>query len=323
MAWRALIRADAPPPIWAANDPLAALSDVAFLKILESGSLQAMEAACKNSIAFGLDDRLRLLRARLLERWPSPQSYELVMANASVLIECRAPSAAFSVLSRYGPAAGPRREAWLILRWRAADGALDHRRAALALHRLVEGDLSRLDGVLLPIRRNDDGTWSTRAATDVLADHYEAMSLPGRASAVLLAGRAPGAVAARRLARAAGLMENLAMEERVELMERALDQAALDQAWGLALELLVLQELIERGGGGGGSTPRQRRERLSRRLGDVYSEWRLLADDPEAGPRLQELLNLLRSPRETGGHASPGTPRPPPPPPSPPVPIQP
>ncbi|QEY33564.1 hypothetical protein EVJ50_13940 [Synechococcus sp. RSCCF101] len=292
----------------AAQTPLpVAMSEADFLTLLEDGTIDQLQAACSESLAAGLDQRLQPLRSRLLEGWPAPQNTVLVMANAAALIECRAPSAALTVLSRVGPAPGPTRRAWLVLRWQAADAALDHRRAARTLHRLVEGDLSRLDTVLLPVRREEDGTWTTRAAVDVLADHYEGMGAPDRAVEVLLASRSAGPETAQRLARAAALMDDLALERRLLLLEQALDQAAVDEAWGLALELLVLQESIERAAGGDAQRPRQRRDRLSRRLRDPYNQWRLLQDealDPESEARRQRLEERLRSPRDPGGHGA-------------------
>ena len=48
------------------------------------------------------------------------------------------------------PQVGDERRQWLLLRWRAAAAALDHRQAALALRRLVDGNLLALDAPLFP-----------------------------------------------------------------------------------------------------------------------------------------------------------------------------
>ena len=77
-------------------------------------------------------------------------SLELVQANAEALMSCGAPEAAAVVLNRYLPRVGDERRQWLLLRWRAAAAALDHRQAALALRRLVDGNLKALDAPLFP-----------------------------------------------------------------------------------------------------------------------------------------------------------------------------
>jgi hypothetical protein len=49
----------------------------------------------------------------------------------------------------------------------------------------------------------------------------------------------------------------------------------------------------------------ERRLRLSDRLDDAYGEWRLRREDPAAAERARELEQMLRSPRDPGGHAPP------------------
>ena len=83
-----------------------------------------------------------------------------------------------------------------------------------------------------------------------------------------------------------------------QLLEQALDQAAADQAWGLAVELLELQLRLQLAAGGDGARPRQRLQRLAAQLDDRYSLWRLEGGD--------ELDLGLRSPRQPGGHAAVG-----------------
>ena len=73
-------------------------------------------------------------------------------------------------------------------------------------------------------------------------------------------------------------------------------QAAADEAWGLAVDLLRVQLRLQLAAGGDGERPRQRLERLTARLDDQYSSWQL-QDDGEPGP-------ALRSPRDPGGHAA-------------------
>ena len=114
---------EAPPP----------LSDKAFADLLRDGDLEQLDVACRQSAEADLGERLRQLQQRLLTLHPAPQPLEVVLANADVLLSCRAPSQAMDVLNRFGPAAGAERVQWLQLQWRAASAGLDHRRAALAL----------------------------------------------------------------------------------------------------------------------------------------------------------------------------------------------
>ena len=81
-------------------------------------------------------------------------------------------------------------------------------------------------------------------------------------------------------------------------MEAALDQAAADQAWGLAVELLQQQLRLQRAAGLSGDRPRQRLQRLTAQIDDRYSQWQLGG--------AAELDPLLRSPRQPGGHAAVG-----------------
>ena len=83
-----------------------------------------------------------------------------------------------------------------------------------------------------------------------------------------------------------------------DLLEAALDQAATDQAWGLAVELLQQQLRLQHAAGRDGDRPRQRLESLTAQLEDYYSQWQLQGGGAE-GP-------LLRSPRQPGGHAAVG-----------------
>jgi len=277
------------------------LPEEEFTAILERGDLDELAATCPLLIDAGDQDRLRRLHARLVELHPSPQPYEVVMADAEVLLNCAAPQAALTVLDRYGPGAGPRRQAWLELQWRAATAALDHRRASLALERLGGNRVAGLAGRDLPLRPRDDGTIPRRPALDLLADHLEARGFPQAAGEVLLAARLPGVEGAQRLRRAAALLDTLPLEERAALLEAALEQAAAVEAWGLVTELLDEQA----GYPSARELARERRLRLSDRLDDVYGEWRVRLQDPAAADRARELEQMLRSPREPGGHAPP------------------
>ena len=71
---------------------------------------------------------------------------------------------------------------------------------------------------------------------------------------------------ARRLKQAVALLEEMPLQQRDQLLERALDQAATAVAWGLALELLDHPRRLLEAAGGAGSRPRGRLGRLSRRV---------------------------------------------------------
>jgi len=121
---------------------------------------------------------------------------------------------------------------------------------------------------------------------------------------VLLAGRMPGRPAAERLQQAVALLEQLPLQERDPLLERALDQAAAAEAWGLAIALLEDQVRITAQAGEPAGRANERLLRLSQRVDDAYSEWRLRGQDSGESARLTQLQQQLRSPRAAGGHAT-------------------
>lgn len=178
-----------------------------------------------------------------------------------------------------------------MLRWQAAAAALDHRQAALALRRLVDGRLADLDQITLTQQRN---------GLDALAEHEASLGRTQAAAVALLEGDLTGASGARRRAKAAEWLAATNPERADQLLEVALDEAASDQAWGLAMELLELQLRLQLAAGGDGERPRQRLERLAVRLDDAYTLFQLNPED--SAP------SSLRSPREPGGHAAVGEP---------------
>ena len=276
-----------PEPL--APAPVAPIEAAAFTALLRTGTLGELDLACAQVMAVEDRPRLRQLQQRLVEVVPWPQSLDEVLANADVLIRCRAPQAALSVLDRYGPAPGPGRVQWLLMQWRAASSALDHRRAALALERLSANQPASLAALALPLQRRPDGTVVSRPALDVLAGHLESRGFHQSAAAMLLAAATPGRPRAERVQQAVALLKDLPPEQREELLESALNEAAAAGAWGLVTDLLQAQAALP------GSRGRERLLRLSPRLDDAYGEWRLrrwnLAD-----PRVQELERLLRAP---------------------------
>ena len=275
------------------------MAEESFQELLLEGNLAALEQGCVEAAAFGLSERQQQLRDRLLSVNPTPQSVDEVLTNARVLLTCRSPEGARTVLSRYLPGFGAERERWLRLSWQAADAALDHPRAARALRRLVNGDLmalEQLDLVEAPDASAEPGEPITVNGLDQLAHHEAAAGDRLAAAEVLLSGRATGAVAARRLGLAAELLAGADLDRADQLLELALDQAAADEAWGLAVDLLRVQLRLQLAAGGDGERPRQRLERLTARLDDQYSSWQL-QDGGELSPS-------LRSPRDPGGHAA-------------------
>jgi len=288
-------------PAAAAPQPFPPLTDEAFAAMLQGGDPEVLGRACLQAIQEDRRDRLGQLKERILALHPSPQPLEVVFGDAELLLACKAPAAALTVLDRFGPGPGPKRTRWLLLQWRAATDALDHRLAALALERLTAGLPERLEALALTLQRREDGTVVSRPALDVFAGHLESMGFPRAAAEVLLASRLPGVAGALRLQQAVRLHGDLPAAEREALFEVALEQAAAEGAWGLVAELLDEQAALP------SALAVERRLRLSPRLDDAYGEWRMRQGDPAALERVRQLERQLRSPRGAGGHA-PGEP---------------
>jgi len=290
--------AAAPPP------PPPPVSKAEFQKLLRTADLDRLDQLCRQLVDAGDTSRLQLLRQRLLTIHPAPQPLAVVLANAEVMLSCRMPDGALTVLDRIGPARGAEQVQWLTLQWRAANAALDHRRAALALERLAGERPARLESLQLPLQPRSDGSWASRSALEVLASHLESAGQPSSAAALLQLSGNQDAAAAERLAQAARLLVDLPPELREPLFERALEQAAAVGSWGLVGELLAAQAALPASPEAAVRTA-ERRLRLSRRLDDAYGEWRALEDaaDPASEPRRQTLVLQLRSPQAPGGHA--------------------
>ena len=293
------IESSAPP-----SSPMP-MTQAAFETVLFEGDLPELTLACEDSARFGVNERLQLLRDRLMLVAPSPQPFDVVMANARALMSCKAPDSAQVVLSRYGPGPGPRRREWLLLSWQAASAALDQERIVLALLRLAEGDLTRLDAEQLVVGLDGQGMPTTRSALDLLAEAQIASGQPDQAVITLLAGRTTGVIAARRLGLAAELLGVMESERSASLIEAALDQAAAEQAWNQAEDLLRLQLRLELASGGSGDRPRERLRRLATRVDDRFTLLDLDQDLPGVSlENHQQLQQELRSPRAPGGHAA-------------------
>ena len=296
----------APPlkPGPSAPDRPGSTPEAVFQAQLRTADLPSLNLACQEAASFDFTTRLRLLQARLLAIAPAPQPLAVVLVNANALLSCRAPDAALSVLNRYSPARGRGLEQWLVLRWRAANAGLHHQLAAESLEQLAAGRLSTLETVALPFQLREDGSLATRPALDVYAEHLQALGRDQEAAAALLAGQMPGQPAAERLRQAVALLDQLPLEQRDPLMERALDQAAAAQAWGLAIALLEDQRRLISAAGGRPDRATARLLRLSQRLDDAYSEWQVRRQDPLQSARTAQLDQQLRSPRAADGHAS-------------------
>jgi hypothetical protein len=280
------------------------MPEAQFQELLQQGDLQALNLACQEAVRFDFVTRLRLLQERLMLIAPAPQPLPVVLVNANALLSCRAPDGALSVLNRFSPRQGPERQQWLVQRWRAAQAGLHHRLATETLELLAAGELASLETIALPLQVRDDGSLATRSALDVYADHLEVLGHREAAAAALLAGQMPGKPAAERLQRAVALLDQLPLDQRDALLERALDQAAAGQAWGLALALLEDQRRLIEQAGGTAERARGRLLVLSQRVDDAYSEWRLRRQDSGQGDRTAQLQQQLRSPRAPGGHAT-------------------
>ena len=263
---------------------LTLLAPASFAQWLQQADLGQLEQACSDPQIGASDGQRQQIRDRLLVLHPAPQAFELVLANANALLRCGSPDSAAVVLQRVSPGTAEQRSRWLTLRWRAAAAGLDHRQAALALRRLVDGDLAALTAVEL-----DPGV----NALDQLAAHEAALGRQRVAADVQLLAPAP---TAQQLARAAAWLASSDLQRADRLLEVAVEQAAADQAWGLAVELLQQQLRQQRAAGGDGERPRQRLESLTARLDDRYGQWKLQGGDA--------VDPLLRSPREAGGHAA-------------------
>ncbi len=258
------------------------MPELRFQQWLLEANLAQLEQACVDPLIGSTSIRKQQIRDQLLLLQQAPQPFEQLMAAARALLNCGSPDSAAVLLNRISPGAGDQRRQWLSLRWQAAAAALDHRQAALALRRLVNGDLVALASLELV---------NGRRGLDQLAEHEAAIGRFNAAAAVLLMAPNPA-----RLGQAAEWLAAEDAEQADQLLEQALDQAAADQTWGLAVDLLQLQLRLQLAAGGDGARPRERLERLSARLDDRYTLWQLQGR-AEPDP-------LLRSPREPGGHAA-------------------
>jgi hypothetical protein len=305
-AWLGLLLLGAVGAPALAFEPHQTPGAMAADQTLAAGTAPAeIAAACVAARRSGALETLAAAQARLQSQLPLRPSLDQVMASAEALLVCGAPDGALAALARVSPAPGPERRRWLEMQWRAAHAGLHHAQAAQALRLLAEGDPARLETLMLPVAWPEQGREPPRrAALDLLADHLESLEEDRLAAEVLLAGRIPGAEQAARWGRAATLGRHLASGERQALIERALEQAAAVQAWGLVAALLD-QQLAAGTLDAASSRALERRLRLGARIDDAYGEWLQRRRQPDAAgdPRLPELERQLRSPQAAAGHA--------------------
>ena len=190
-------------------------------------SLAGLDQLCQATRLKGGDLKgLRRLQRQLLDVSPAPQPLAVVLANADALLRCGAPDSALVVLSRYSPSPGAEQVQWLLLQWRAANAALDHRLAADALRRLAGAAGQSLEQLQLPVAVISAGRWRQQSALDLLAGHLEAIGQREQAAQLLLSGNTKGLVMAQRLAQAAALATAMPLDTRLGWLELALEQAA-------------------------------------------------------------------------------------------------
>jgi hypothetical protein len=289
--------------------PALLLSPLAGPPVLAESALEQCRALRQRGDLTALREQQVRLQAGLAAQPDQAQA----LATAEALLACGASQAALAVLERVGPAGDDARERSLLLQWRAAHGGLHHARAVDALALLADGDLSRLETLQLPLAEPDraDRPPRQRVALDLLADHLVSLEAHRQAAEVLLASREPGAATAARWGRAALLATHLPPQQREAIMERALEQAAAAEAWGLVAALLD-QQLAEGVGDEASRRALERRLRLSDRIDDAYGEWlqRRRLGDPSQDTRVLLLEEQLRSPHQAGGHAAPLQPTP-------------
>ncbi|MFM7753158.1 MAG: hypothetical protein ACKO58_02005 [Cyanobium sp.] len=289
--------------------PALLLSPLAGPPVLAESALEQCRALRQRGDLTALRERQAHLQAGLAAQPDQAQA----LATAEALLACGASQAALALLERVGPVGDDARESWLLLQWRAAHGGLHHARAVDALALLADGDLSRLETMQLPVAEPDraDRPPRQRVALDLLADHLVSLEAHRQAAEVLLASREPGAATAARWGRAVLLATHLPPQQRDAIMERALEQAAAAEAWGLVAALLD-QQLAEGVGDEASRRALERRLRLSERMDDAYGEWlqRRRLGDPSQDTRVLILEEQLRSPHQDGGHAAPLQPTP-------------
>ena len=86
-----LLLAAVPVPLAGERTVAAAPMDAeVFQQVLLEGEVVQLGEACRDAARFGLNDRLKQLRDRLMVVAPSPQPFAVVMGNTRALLACKA-----------------------------------------------------------------------------------------------------------------------------------------------------------------------------------------------------------------------------------------
>ncbi|MDP6833999.1 MAG: hypothetical protein QGG94_02440, partial [Prochlorococcaceae cyanobacterium ETNP1_MAG_9] len=187
---------------------------------------------------------------------------------------------------------------WSTLYWQASNALMDHGNSALALRRLSAGNLQNLDQELIVVGYRADGAPLKRLALDLLAEHERLSGRCASSAKVLLAGRQTGSLGAKRLVRAIQCLEELSMDKRNNLIEKALVEAQSDQAWWLVGDILRLQLMLDLAAGEDAVIIKERLGNFAKELDDRYTQLELIRIDSNGEDEKTLLENQLRSPRE-------------------------
>ena len=262
-------------------------------------TISQLRVACSDAANRSSDRRLRELSQHLKSSAQSTNSFDLEMQRAAAFMACKAPENAQQVLQGINPTNIAEQKSWSRLLWKASNAVMDHSNAALALRRLAEGNLQRLDDEPITVGNTQEGTPLTRLALDLLAEHERLNGRCEVAARVLLAGRKRGALGAARLSQVVQCLEGLSMNRRKDLLESALNEANADNAWWLVGDILKLQIELDLASGGDAQIPLQRLEKYSIELDDRYMQLELIRIQSSNQEERTLLEDQLRSPKET------------------------
>ncbi len=273
------------------------ISSDSYENILKNGNLPQLNAACIDSAQFSMNSRLRELTRRLVEIAEPVQTSEFLMDKANAFLSCKDANSAQKLLSQNSPPEFmPKRRAWWILSWQAANSAMNHDEAALALRKLSNDNFAELEKVQLEVGDGEDGITLTRSALDMLAEHERSSGNWSSSAQVLMSGRTGGVVGARRIALASQLMENLDSDQRKTMFAKALDQAMSDKAWWLVEDILRLQLLWQISQEEDVKPLIRNIERLAVDLDDSYTLLEILRKDYQRKEETVRLEDKLRAP---------------------------
>ncbi len=239
---------------------------------LAKGDVHELKEACINFAKISASQRLRELSIRLKTNALSTKDFDTNIAFAEALMACKAPLAAMKILDRLPPPPSLKaRRHWLVLSWQAASAGLDHSKASLALRKLVQGDLKKLEQEYLVIGVGKDGFTYKRSALDVLAEHERSLGNWNEASMVMLSGRSQGALGARRLMLAAQTLGPATKNQQKKLLDKAEKMAVSDKAWWLVKDILKLRLTLGNSSKLETMNIRDRLEGLAKNLDDNYT----------------------------------------------------